>query len=261
MKKTFFLTNDDGVSAVGIKALESYLKKINISFNTVAPLHEQSGAGHSITLHSPLKIKKFENNVFAVSGTPTDAVFIGLNSIVKEKPDLAISGINKGANLGNDITYSGTVAAAVETFYNGITSFAVSLFIEDFSTFDEKTFDRAAELFFEHVLPEVERKITPEKLYSVPHLFNVNIPASIKGEKIPEICWTSLGKRNYGGEVIKRTDPRGNDYFWIGGDQTHFSDIPGSDCNAIIDGCISVTPLKMDFTDRSLLNDLKAKKN
>lgn len=257
--KNFFLTNDDGVSAAGIKALQSYLNKIDNSFNIVAPLHEQSGSGHSITLHSPLKIKKLENNIFAVSGTPTDAVFIGLNTIIKEKPDIAVSGINKGANLGNDITYSGTVAAAVETFYNGITSFAVSLFIKDFSTFDEKTFDRAAELFFEHVLPEVEKRITSEKLYSVPHLFNVNIPADIQEEKIPEICFTSLGKRNYGGDVIKRTDPRGNDYFWIGGDQTHFSDISGSDCNAVIDGCISVTPLKMDFTDRSLLSDLKAK--
>lgn len=256
--KNFFLTNDDGVSAAGIKALESYLNKIDGSFNTVAPLHEQSGAGHSITLHSPLKTKKFKNNIFAVSGTPTDAVFIGLNSIVKEKPDIAVSGINKGANLGNDITYSGTVAAAVETFYNGITSFAVSLYIKDSATFDEGSFETAAKIFFENVLPKIEKTVGYEELYSKRHLFNVNIPADIDPEDLPEICWTSLGKRNYGGDVIKRTDPRGNDYFWIGGDQSHFSDIPGSDCNAIKDGCISVTPLKMDFTDKALLSVLKA---
>ena len=253
--KSFFLTNDDGVSAAGIKALESYLQKSGNSFYSVAPLYEQSGAGHSITLHSPLKIKKFSESVYSVSGTPTDSVFVGLNKIVKEKPDIAVSGINKGANLGNDITYSGTVAAAVETFYNGITSFAVSLYIRDFTTFDESFFDKAAKIFFEHVLPEVEKKIGD--LYSKPYLFNINIPVDIDPLNIPEICWTSLGKRNYGGEVIRRTDPRGNDYFWIGGDQTHFEDIPGSDCNAIKDGCVSITPLKMDFTDRDLLSVLK----
>jgi len=259
VKKQFFLTNDDGVSAAGIKALERYIKNLGDSFCSVAPLHEQSGSGHSITLHSPLKIKKFDENIYSVSGTPTDSVYLGLNAVVKEKPNIAISGINKGANLGNDITYSGTVAAAIETFYNGITSFAVSLFIEDFATFDERSFDEAAQVFFKHVLPEVESKISVEKLYSSPHLFNVNIPSTLDWEKIPTICWTSLGKRNYGGDVIKRTDPRGNEYFWIGGDQTHFSDIPGSDCNAILEGCISVTPLKMDFTDRTFLNDLKDK--
>jgi 5'-nucleotidase len=257
VKKKFFLTNDDGVQAAGIKALEKYLIDSENSFISVAPLYEQSGSGHSITLHSPLKIKKFSERIYAVSGTPTDSVFIGLNKIAKEMPTIAVSGINRGANLGNDITYSGTVAAAVETFYNGITSFAVSLYIKDFATFDEGAFDKAAKVFFKDVLPKIEKTVGVEELYLNPYLFNINIPADIDWENVPEICWTSLGKRYYGGEVIKRTDPRGNDYFWIGGDQTHFADIPGSDCNAIKDGCISVTPLKMDFTDKETLENLK----
>lgn len=256
MKNRIFLTNDDGIYAVGLNALEAVLNERSIPFFTTAPLHENSGAGHSITLEKPLRVKKIDENRFAVNGTPTDAVFLGLHSLSESKPRFAVSGINRGGNLANDITYSGTVAAAIETFYNGITSFAISLYIKDYSSFSENTYKMAAEIFFDRIIPEIETKIGKEKLYLTPHLFNINIPDSINDGIIPEIKWTQIGKRHYGGEVIKRLDPRGHEYYWIGGNQNLFSDIPGSDCNAIRDGLISVSPLKLSFSDDMFLKKL-----
>ncbi|HSW59161.1 MAG TPA: 5'/3'-nucleotidase SurE, partial [bacterium] len=118
MNEKIFLTNDDGIHAAGLNAVEEDLKNRGISFFTSAPLYENSGAGHSITLDKPLKIKKFSDNRYGITGTPTDSVFLGLHTLLNGRPAFAVSGINKGGNLGNDITYSGTVAAAMETFCN-----------------------------------------------------------------------------------------------------------------------------------------------
>jgi 5'-nucleotidase len=252
-----FLTNDDGITAAGLNCVEALLESRGIPFFTSAPLHENSGAGHSITLDKPLKIKKFSSNRFGVSGTPTDSVFLGLNTLINEKPACAISGINKGGNLGNDITYSGTVAAAIETFYNGITSFAVSLYITDHSTFCDDLFNSCAKILLDNIIPEIEKKTGGKSLYLNPHLFNINIPDTALKKSLPEIKWTFLGKRLYGGEVIKRTDPRGNNYFWIGGNQHLFEDIEGSDCNAVRDGYISISPLKLSFSDHPLLERIQ----
>ena len=260
MKNRIFLTNDDGIYAAGLNALEAVLKERNIAFFTTAPLHENSGAGHSITLEKPLRAKKIDENRYAVTGTPTDAVFLGLHSLSDSKPRFAISGINRGGNLANDITYSGTVAAAIETFYNGITSFAVSLYIKNHAVFSEKVFQVAAEVFFDRVIPEIESKIGIEKLYSTPHLFNINIPDSVGDGVKQNIVWTHLGKRHYGGEVIKRLDPRGHEYYWIGGNQNLFSDIPGSDCNAVNEGFISITPMLLQMTDEFSLQNIRKKK-
>ncbi|HNW82551.1 MAG TPA: 5'/3'-nucleotidase SurE [bacterium] len=260
MKNRIFLTNDDGVYAGGLNALEAVLTERNIPFFTTAPMHENSGAGHSITLEKPLRAKKIDENRYAVTGTPTDAVFLGLHSLSDSKPRFAISGINRGGNLANDITYSGTVAAAIETFYNGITSFAVSLYIEDYTSFSEDTYKAAAEIFFDRVIPEIELQIGVENLYSAPYLFNINIPDSVCDGKKHEIKWTHLGKRHYGGEVIKRLDPRGHEYYWIGGTQNLFSDIAGSDCNAVTEGSISITPLLIQMTDEILLQNIRKKK-
>ena len=260
VKNRIFLTNDDGIYAAGLNAIESLLKERNIPFFTTAPLHENSGAGHSITLEKPLRAKKIDENRFAVTGTPTDSVFLGIHSLIDSKPLFAISGINRGGNLANDITYSGTAAAAIETFYNGITSFAVSLYIKDYSVFSESIYRKAAEALFDRIIPEIENKIGKDILYSNPHLFNINIPDSIADTSNCSIQWTSLGKRHYGGEVIKRLDPRGHEYYWIGGNQNLFSDISGSDCNAVSEGKISVTPLMIKMTDEILLQKIRKEK-
>lgn len=256
--RKIFITNDDGINAPGLSALEQAVSKRGFSFFTSAPLSEQSGCGHSITLLRPLRVKKFAENRFAVDGTPTDSVFLGLHELFKdEKPLFALSGINRGGNLGNDFTYSGTVGAAMETYSNGITSFALSLFVTDFAALEEKyAFAYVADLFFDAILPEIKKKTGKDALYETPHFFNINVPDTIVGEPNPEICWTSLGERRYGGGVIKRVDPRRNDYYWIGGDQHSFLDIEGSDCNAVKSGCVSVTPIAVSFTDRQLLEHI-----
>ncbi len=253
MKKKILLTNDDGIYAAGLTALESALDFDKNSCFIAAPLHEKSGSSHSITLERPLRIKKFSDFKYSVDGTPVDSVFVGLNNLSKEKPDLVISGINKGANLGNDIAYSGTVAAAIEAWWNNITSLAVSLFISDPSSFSETLFQKAAELLFSQIIPEIEQKVGKETFYNTPHLFNINIPDTSLDNIKSGIKWTFPGQRNYGGNVVKRTDPRGREYFWIGGDQHQFANIPGSDCNAVREGYISISPLKLSFGDKEAL--------
>ena len=256
--RKIFITNDDGINAPGLSALEQAVSKRALSFFTSAPLNEQSGCGHAITLLRPLRVKKFAENRFAVDGTPTDSVFLGLHELFKdEKPLFALSGINRGGNLGNDFTYSGTVGAAMETYSNGITSFALSLFVTDFAALKEEAFTYVAELFFDKIFPEIEKKTGKDALYETPHFFNINVPDTIIGRQNPEIHWTFLGERRYGGGVIKRVDPRRNDYYWIGGDQHSFLDIEGSDCNAVKSGFVSVTPIAVSFTDRQLLEKIE----
>ena len=257
MTNQIFLTNDDGIYAAGLSALESAALKRGFFPFISAPLNEQSGAGHSITLGSPLRLQKLSDNRLAVHGTPTDAVYIGINALNGEKPLFAVSGINKGGNLGDDITYSGTVSAAMETFYNGITSFAVSLYITDFQAFKEETFAVCADFFFDEILPEIEKRIGKSELYEKPRLFNVNIPETIATSKKVPLKWAPFGKRLYGSDVIKRVDPRGKEYVWIGGNQLSFADIEGSDCCEIQRGCATVTPVSLDFTDHEIINKIK----
>ena len=257
MTKKFFLTNDDGIYAAGLSALENAAVKRGFFPFVSAPLTEQSGAGHSITLGAPLRVSKFAENRFAVNGTPTDAVYIGINALEGEKPLFAVSGINKGGNLGDDITYSGTVSAAMETFYNGITSFAVSLYITDFAAFKNDTFAICADFFFDEILTEIEKVVGKSELYEVPRLFNINIPETIAISKKVPIKWTRFGKRLYGSEVVKRVDPRGKEYVWIGGNQLSFAEIDGSDCCEIQRGCATVTPVSLEFSDYEILNKIK----
>jgi len=252
-----FITNDDGIYAVGLSALENAASKRGFSCFVSAPLNEQSGSGHSITLGSPLRISKFSDDRFAVHGTPTDAVYVGVNALIDEKPLFAVSGINKGGNLGDDLTYSGTVSAAMEAFYHGITSFAVSLYITDFAAFKNETFAVCADFFFDEILPEIEKVVGKSELYGTPRLFNINIPETIAASKKVPLKWTPFGKRLYGGDVVKRVDPRGKEYLWIGGNQFSFAEIEGSDCCEIQRGCATVTPVSLDFTDYEILNKIK----
>ncbi len=242
-----FISNDDGIHAEGINFLKNVFSDNEVFVS--APLNEKSGAGHSITLNEPLRITKFAKNIMAVNGTPVDSVFVGLDQL-KQKPKLLISGINRGANLGNDLLYSGTFAAANEGFSNNITSIALSIYSENNQGFNKENFKLSAQIFKNKILPFLEKEV--ENFYETPRLFNINIPVStLKNNQ--QIVWTKLGKRNYGNLVIKRTDPRGKDYFWIGGDQFSFEKIENSDINAVLSGKISITPIKICLTNKDFL--------
>jgi 5'-nucleotidase len=235
--KLILLTNDDGHFAPGLKALEKEISELAETM-TVAPDREQSAASHSLTLQRPLRINKLAENRYSVDGTPTDAVMIAVHALLKgRQPDLLISGINRGPNMGDDITYSGTVAAAIEGSIIGIPSIAVSL--TDWDT--------------DNYLPAASavRKIV-RQLWDWPfpdcNLLNINIPYlgsdKYKGAKI-----TKLGKRVYNDIIVEKTDPRGKRYYWIGGEPEWF-EVDGSDYSAVNAGYISITPIGIDMTSR-----------
>lgn len=211
----------------------------------VAPDREQSAASHAISLHRPLRISRVRERWYSVDGTPTDCAYLAINHLMKEnRPALLVSGINHGANLANDVTYSGTVAAAMEGFLLGVPAIAISLVARR-----QLDFQHAAR--FAHGLAQVILR-APEPR---PMLLNVNVPGKVepKGYRI-----TKLGKHSYGYEVVENVDPRGRKYYWIGGSESQHEDIPGSDCNAVLrEGLISVTPLHLDLTDHPNMVELE----
>ncbi len=235
------ISNDDGIASEGIRALHDELAKFAEVY-VVAPDREQSATSHSITLQRPLRIRPINHRWYEVDGTPTDCVYVGINHLLKnERPDVVVSGINHGPNVGNDILYSGTVAAAMEGAQLGIPALAFSLA----KGVDFKPGAKfAAELTRKAVEGGLPRGV----------LLNVNFPpGELKGFAV-----TCLGRRNYGNVVVENLDPRGRRYYWIGGDEATVDDIPGSDCNAIYrDGVVSVTPLNLDLTDRPLMDSLR----
>lgn len=233
------LSNDDGISSPGLAALERSLGTLGEVW-VVAPESEQSAASHAISLHRPLRLTELGPRRFQVDGTPTDCVYIAINHVMRgKKPDLVVSGINLGPNLGDDVTYSGTVAAAMEGTLLGVPSIAMSMAGRPPLDFE------AGALFARTLGTEVARRGLPKGV-----LLNVNVPATTpKG-----FAMTFLGKRNFGSLVEERHDPRGRRYLWIGGSETRHDDLPGSDCNSVYDhGLISVTPLRLDLTERALL--------
>ncbi len=240
------ISNDDGIRARGLEVLVRTLRKW-ADVVVVAPQGEQSASSHSLTLHRPLRIERVGPNRYAVDGTPTDCIVLAVHKILSRHPDLVLSGINRGANLGDDIHYSGTVSAAVEGAILGIRSMAVSLAI-----FGEKRkhYTTAADVAGSLCRQLIQAK-TPTGV-----LFNVNVP-NRPAKMVSDWEMTTLGKRNYGGVIIEKTDPRGRPYYWIGGDQTALVDRAGTDCTAIAQGKISVTPLRIDLTHRSFLREMK----
>lgn len=239
------VTNDDGVDADGIKALAKGLKSIS-SYDVVvvAPSRERSATSHSLTLHRPLRIIKKKKDVYAVDGTPTDSVMIGVSKVLQgHAPDLIVSGINRGGNLGDDVHYSGTVSAAIEGGIMGIPAIAISQLGKDKFSYG------MAVKFAQKIVKAVQKNPLPKGV-----VLNVNVPVNAKTLDF-EI--TKIGKRNYGDIFEERKDPRGKPYYWIGGNQYEFQDIKNSDCNAIVDGKISVTPLKVNMTDYNFLKKMK----
>jgi 5'-nucleotidase len=229
------LSNDDGVNSEGLQTLREALLKTDEVW-VVAPESERTCVAHAITLHKPLRINDLGGRVFSTNGTPADSVLLALRVLLPRKPDLVISGINRGPNMGQDVSYSGTVAAAKEGAFAGAVSFAVSLDGRGNFLFRDAT--RA-------VLDIVEK--ARSRVFPPSTFLNLNIP-NIPYEQIRGLMVTSLGKRIYNGNIIERIDPRGGTYYWIGGDGQGFEAIEGTDLNAVDLGYLSLTPLHWDLT-------------
>jgi 5'-nucleotidase len=242
------LTNDDGINAEGLYELYLRLSR-KFDITVCAPEAEQSAIGHAITLSRPLRVKKIVKNKkflgYAVNGTPADCVKIAVRCVLKNPPDIVISGINHGPNLGSDIMYSGTVSAATEGMILGIPSIAVSL-----TTYKDHDFGFAADFACELAEKFKKHKIDDGVL------LNVNVPAvgrsKIKGVKI-----TKQGKSQYKEEFVTRVDPRGKKYYWLTGKAQWMQKTEDSDIAAIEKGYVSITPLQFDLTEYNALEALK----
>ncbi|HUP41245.1 MAG TPA: 5'/3'-nucleotidase SurE [Vicinamibacterales bacterium] len=236
--KRILVTNDDGVHSEGIKVLAEALKGLG-EVTVVAPLAEASAIGHALTLRRPLRLETFSERVYAVDGTPTDCVNIAITSVLRGMPDLVVSGINKGWNLGDDVTYSGTVSGAFEAALLGPPGIAVSL-QRTGEVFDFTESARAAQIVAQSVL---ERGL-PSRIF-----LNINVPQGrTKGIKV-----TVQARRNHITKVDERIDPRGQRYFWIEEGQNDWEPHDRSDFQAVRDGYISVTPLQPDLTAYNII--------
>jgi 5'-nucleotidase len=238
------VSNDDGHSSAGLLALVAALEPLAEVW-VVAPESEQSAASHAISLHRPLRIREIRTRWYAVDGTPTDCSYVAINHILKgRRPALMASGINHGPNMAFDVSYSGTVAAAMEASLLGVPAIAFSL-----ATRHDFEFGPAARFAGRFVLAALERRPLPPSM-----LLNVNIPAGVEPAGY---VVTRLGRHSYGFDVVEKVDPRGRKYYWIGGTEYQHENIPGSDCNAVLrDRLVSVTPLKHDLTDDAMLDEV-----
>ncbi|KAF0182369.1 MAG: 5'-nucleotidase [Nitrospirae bacterium] len=238
------VTNDDGVHSPGILALFRAMQQIGDAV-IVAPDRERSAVSHALTLHRPLKVETVGENIFSVNGTPTDCVAIAVQKILQRRPHLVASGINKGANLGDDVTYSGTVSAAIEGTILNIPSFAISL-----------CGDRP--FHFDTAMPfaiEVARYILETSLpYDT--LLNVNVPNLPKGS-VKDIRITRQGKRVYDNAIQDIYSPWGDKHYWIGGGKPYWEQGEDMDMQAVLDGHVSVTPIHLDLTNYEALAMLK----
>lgn len=239
------LTNDDGVRADGLGMLASRLADLG-EIHVVAPDRERSATSHALTLHTPLRVEQVAPRWHSVNGTPADCVYLGVLELCP-RPDLVISGINHGYNLGSDIFYSGTVAGAVEGALRGVPAFAVS------TGWSRGGIDFEPAALLAHALARaVLREGLPRHT-----LLNVNVPQAKEGRPLLSgYAWTRLGQRNYRDQVEVRRDPRGGTYYWIGGTAEPSDDPPGTDTHAVHHGLSSVTPLGLDLTHSGLLTRL-----
>jgi 5'-nucleotidase len=231
--------NDDGHFSEGIRALAEAMSSLGEVW-VVAPDREQSASSHALSLFRPLRLEQVRERWYSVDGTPSDCSYLAINHLLRtRKPDIMVSGINHGANLADDVTYSGTVAAAMEATLLGVPSIAFSLVSR--GQFD---FTHAARFARSLVEVALRHPLQPGTL------LNVNIPGGVEPRGY---AVTNLGKHSYGNDVIEKDDPRGRKYYWIGGTSFSHEDIPGSDCNAVFrDRLVSVTPLHLDLTDRRM---------
>jgi 5'-nucleotidase len=244
------LSNDDGVHAKGLSMLKRVLESV-AEVCVVAPDREKSAVGHAVTLHRPLKVSRLSEGVYAVDGTPTDCVILAVNKLLHKKPNLLISGINQGGNLGDDITYSGTVSAAMEGTILGIPSIAVSLVVGRY-----KNYENAAK-FAKKLAVWIQSTALPPDTF-----LNVNVPDVERYDVLKKVVWTRVGKRVYTDSIDELVDPRGRRYYWIGG--VPLEDVKNdedTDIGAVGKGHISVSPIHLDLTNYSALNFFKKKTN
>lgn len=234
------LTNDDGIRARGLMAMRDHLEDLG-SVMVVAPENEMSGVSHSVTLEKPIRVRWIDRNTAAVNGTPTDCMLLAVHELLKKRPDVVVSGINLGPNLGNDVTYSGTVAAALEAAIHGIKAVSISVVSRK-----DPDFGPAAR-FGKKLIQHLKGVEVPSDTF-----LNVNVPdGEVRGVRI-----TRLGRRTYRDDVVQIDDPEGKMYYKIGGEPVCEME-EGTDVEAIEKGFISVTPISLDLTDHSFLRGLK----
>lgn len=239
------LCNDDGIGSTGLRALADSLGALG-EVMVVAPDRERSAAGHSLTLNRPLRATALGEGWYSVDGTPTDCVTLGVMGLLPRRPDLVAAGINHGSNLGDDVTYSGTVSSAIEATLQGIPAFAISLAGEGQLDF------RAAAAFARKLAAEIlERGLPPDTLV------NVNVP-NVGPDEIRGVVVTRQGRRVYSETVVRKTDPRGKAYYWIGGMDPTWKSQDGTDHEAVSSGRISLTPLHLDLTNHTAIDELRA---
>ena len=244
------VTNDDGIHAPGLAVMEELAAALSEDVWVCAPSEEQSGAGHSLTLNRPVRLHEHGGRRFAISGTPTDSVMMALRKVMDAPPDLILSGVNRGANLGDDITYSGTVSAAIEGALAGIRSIALSQVYAREGAGADVPFDAARAWGARVLAPLVDLQL-PDRT-----LVNVNFPP-VAGDEVRGIRLTRQGFHDYSrGSVVEGTDPRGFRYYWFGLHAIEHSADHGTDLEAIEDGFVSVTPLQLDLTHYPSLGSL-----
>ncbi|MGH7820847.1 MAG: 5'/3'-nucleotidase SurE [Candidatus Binatia bacterium] len=229
------VSNDDGIHSEGLRALHEAMSRLD-EVVVVAPDRERGAVSHSLTLHRPLRVTEVAPRWYAIDGTPADCVFVALNRVLHEAPRLAVSGINRGPNLGDDVTYSGTVGAAMEAALVGVPAIAFSLAARDAFRFE------AAAGFAGELAAAVLREGMPSDVF-----LNVNVPEG-PPEAIRSFAVTRLGRRRYSDSVSENVDPRGRKYYWIGGDEIEPPAQPGTDVAAVRGGAVSVTPIHVDLT-------------
>ncbi|MBU1739297.1 MAG: 5'/3'-nucleotidase SurE [Proteobacteria bacterium] len=230
------VTNDDGVNAPGLLALADEMRKISRTV-IIAPDRDSSAASHSLTMQRPLRVRELEADIYSIDGTPTDCIIIGTGKVLAEKPALVVSGINPGPNLGDDISYSGTVSAAIEATMVGIPSFAVS-------QAGDAPFDYA---FAAALAGRIARNILNLGL-PPDTLLNVNVPENpVAGTT--GIAFTRQGRRSYDGAIQEISDPWGRPYYWIGGGTPSWDDGESTDTGTVQAGHVSITPLHLDRTN------------
>jgi 5'-nucleotidase len=240
------ITNDDGINAKGLEILKAIALGISPDVWTIAPETNQSGTAHSMTLHTPLRLRSLDERTHAVAGTPTDCVIMAVRHVLKDRPpDLILSGVNHGSNLAEDVTYSGTVAAAMEGALLGIPSIALSMMLG----FEDGERRAIWDTPLAHA-PKLIKTLLAEA-WSATTLINVNFPDA-PPERITGVAVTTQGVRDQSLlNIDSRTDPWGTPYFWFGFERRKSTLVPGTDLAAIAENKISVTPLSVDLTDRA----------
>ncbi len=239
------LCNDDGVNAPGLAELEDIARGLSDDIWVVAPSNEQSGAGHSLTLHRPLRPTQLDDKRYMIDGTPTDCVMVAVQHIMADNPpDLVLSGINMGENLGEDVHYSGTIAAALEATLQGVPAIALSQVMDEKASWD----------VVQHYAKDLIRTVCKAG-WSAGTLININFP-NCNAKDVKGIKLTRQGKHKIGDDLVIREDPRGRPYIWIGAPRIRDTQTEGTDLRVVAERYIAVTPLSVDLTDYGTLKTL-----